>query len=1073
MKNFKKMSIYVLLVTALQFMFINATQIPNELFVDLMTKWNENNAFFARMVGTTSELHGSFEPITYDPDLSTETEIDVITSPSDAVATADHAIASSLIKIIDSVPTGSWIRMSSYNFSHLEIVGAINRAINRGVVVRILLSNNEGLLDAVPKAKAKQNFDTIVASMKNAALQYAIPYSLAGNISPVPSSDPINFIFVCTHGESGGCVSEGKNHNKFFIFSKVCKFGLIDSVNNSANKICAAGTAANGMNYYDRVTAQTSMNVSNDLNKLFNTISIIENVGIYESYRDYFKALSDKVMADDRAGSTTTYDYSFNYSKKTVDGLIPGSEFELNGLPRNPEINPETNLPFVTGYEDALLSKIDLIRCNRYKGPSGDDVTNVRISNAHITLARAQELIAKLSTLQNSKDCRIQFFGNSVLGKTQDPNIISDDNEIQDAYLIAKAFLDAGYEVRGSENHSKFLIVDQPTVNLTNSDEFLMFGSMSLTSASQKNNDETWVVWKNPSPTALSFYNDTFKSRWSASFSPRMPPTPVTLLTVAPSNQSAIISFSAPESFGSHPSAGYLIEAVSGTNVKTRKISSVANDFVFDGLTNGTTYKINVYALNSDGVLSNGKSLPVTLSVKPSLFPPGAPQNLKAIPGNSKITISFNAPTNDGGSPVTNYSVKIIDSSTSAVVVSFTTSNNVVLTNKDFTGLINGKNYQVKVYAQNSVGSSPAAQIEDIIPFTRPGQPTSLLVEGKDRALSISFKAPSSNGGLPIKNYTVQIFVEGQNSAIKTYTTPTNSVLTNYDMTGLNNGTSYIAKVTAANTGQLSGDPAISNAEKPFTKPSIVRNATAFPSDRQISLNFDIPLDSGGVPLSSYIIKLYVSGQSSVYRSFSIPFSAAAPNVRNFIISGLTNGTSYDLKITSINQKSLESDSVTLAQKKPVGVLTAPTQLLAEPRDRQAIITFGPPSSTGGNIVTGYRIKAIDTTNSTTKTIDVGLVYTYTFTGLTNTRNYTIQVQGITSTGSVGQVAQISGVIPGQSCTNPRNASEVILHTTQSRIFYQNSVATECMGAFRTCTNGILSSPTSYTYTRCMEDSGR
>src|SRR5438445_10158829 len=82
---------------------------------------------------------------------------------------------------------------------------------------------------------------------------------------------------------------------------------------------------------------------------------------------------------------------------------------------------------------------------------------------------------------------------------------------------------------------------------------------------------------------------------------------------------------------------------------------------------------------------------------------PSAPQNLQATAGVGNVTLTWQAPSNNGGSPITNY--KIYRSTSSGTETLLTTVGNV----NSYTniGLASGVTYYYKVSAVNSVGESP------------------------------------------------------------------------------------------------------------------------------------------------------------------------------------------------------------------------------------------------------------------------------------------------------------------------------------------------------------------------------
>jgi len=70
--------------------------------------------------------------------------------------------------------------------------------------------------------------------------------------------------------------------------------------------------------------------------------------------------------------------------------------------------------------------------------------------------------------------------------------------------------------------------------------------------------------------------------------------------------------------------------------------------------------------------------------------------------GNGKLTVSWDAPSDDGGLPVTSYSVRVVDPTTRTVLGTATTAG----TSVDVTGLLNGFAGLAQVAAVNEVGPS-------------------------------------------------------------------------------------------------------------------------------------------------------------------------------------------------------------------------------------------------------------------------------------------------------------------------------------------------------------------------------
>ena len=81
---------------------------------------------------------------------------------------------------------------------------------------------------------------------------------------------------------------------------------------------------------------------------------------------------------------------------------------------------------------------------------------------------------------------------------------------------------------------------------------------------------------------------------------------------------------------------------------------------------------------------------------------PGPPQNLVLTPGDKKVTMTWEAPDSDGGSPITGYKIQRGIEGTGADVVKVDLGPDVFT--YTWTDLQNGENYRFYVWAVNEVG---------------------------------------------------------------------------------------------------------------------------------------------------------------------------------------------------------------------------------------------------------------------------------------------------------------------------------------------------------------------------------
>ena len=143
-----------------------------------------------------------------------------------------------------------------------------------------------------------------------------------------------------------------------------------------------------------------------------------------------------------------------------------------------------------------------------------------------------------------------------------------------------------------------------------------------------------------------------------------------------------------------------------GTNftvIDTRSVSwssgGQTQAFTLASPANYSTYR---WTLTPDGTNDSFAGLRgAQLTAVPVVTPPAAPTSLTATGGNAQVSLAWTAPSDNGGSAITDYTVEYTPSGGSAQTVS-TGSSSASYT---LTGLTNGTAYTVRVAAVNAAGT--------------------------------------------------------------------------------------------------------------------------------------------------------------------------------------------------------------------------------------------------------------------------------------------------------------------------------------------------------------------------------
>ncbi len=200
------------------------------------------------------------------------------------------------------------------------------------------------------------------------------------------------------------------------------------------------------------------------------------------------------------------------------------------------------------------------------------------------------------------------------------------------------------------------------------------------------------------------------------------------------------------------------------------------------------THTFSASATDNAGNTGNGST---TFTVNPAAVP-GAPSAVTATPGNGQATVSWTPPASDGGSPVIGYVVTPyigFAPQKSRIYISTATT-------QTMTGLAPNTTYRFKVAAINAVGVSAASRPSNAITTPNvPEPPTIGTAVAASGQASISWTAPTADGGSPVTGYIVTPYVGYWTGTPRQF----NSTDTTETVTGLTNGWIYRFRVQAVN----------------------------------------------------------------------------------------------------------------------------------------------------------------------------------------------------------------------------------------------------------------------------------
>ncbi|EMY33222.1 hypothetical protein D477_016055 [Arthrobacter crystallopoietes BAB-32] len=209
---------------------------------------------------------------------------------------------------------------------------------------------------------------------------------------------------------------------------------------------------------------------------------------------------------------------------------------------------------------------------------------------------------------------------------------------------------------------------------------------------------------------------------------------------------SVTVTWQTPASQGS-PVESYSLEISPAPPAgELQKSKVTGNSLVWNGLANGTAYKVRVQASNrastpSDFSAYSAEAIPAG--------PPGAPSTPTATRTTSQVNegsidVAWSAPANSNGAPVTSYDLRIFENGALAG-----TRDGLAGTGISLTGLRTASSYTFDVVAHNKAGAGErSSRSAAVVPYGVPHQVQAVTATatGSNEQVRLDFGAPNNNG---------------------------------------------------------------------------------------------------------------------------------------------------------------------------------------------------------------------------------------------------------------------------------------------------------------------------------------
>ena len=391
---------------------------------------------------------------------------------------------------------------------------------------------------------------------------------------------------------------------------------------------------------------------------------------------------------------------------------------------------------------------------------------------------------------------------------------------------------------------------------------------------------------------------------------------PPVLQTAAVDGAALVLTYNEPLDTTSVPAAGDFVVRVSGSarGVSTVAVSGAAVTLTLaSAVDNSDTVTVS-YTVGTNpirDIARNGAADFMNRAVdNTTVSAPDAPGGVSASPGNGRVTLSWDAPADNGGAAIVRYEYRVSADGGTSWAPDWTGvpdgadpgSDAADERTFDVDGLTNGTAYRLEVRAYNGTHNGPGGSADatpQMGPARDPGAPRNLSAQARDSAATLVWSAPSDTGNRSIIRYEVR---HAGRASVPSGTawTDVGLVLT-HTVSNLANDVEHTFEVRAVNSAGLAG-PAAQARATPIVNadaPSAVRDMRANTRDGVVMLYWREPERDGLTTIARYEYR-YAPGNTVPSNSpwFAVPSQSGTARTVGY----LDNGVRYTFEVRAVNQ---------------------------------------------------------------------------------------------------------------------------------------------------------------------------
>jgi len=348
-------------------------------------------------------------------------------------------------------------------------------------------------------------------------------------------------------------------------------------------------------------------------------------------------------------------------------------------------------------------------------------------------------------------------------------------------------------------------------------------------------------------------------------------------------------------------------------------------------------------------------------------------------------------------------------------------------TNMSFSTRINGllpnTTYHVRAVARNSAGTGQSSAISFRTPplITVPGSPQNFTVTAGVGSASLSWSAPSSNGG------TAVIWYEVSRDGGQTWVTASGTSHTFMDLPSGSRTFSVRARNSAGASAPASRTVTI-QAAPTVTRPTLTVTASQTPPLSIVTLNGTITNNGGGT-ITDRGFQVRRPGATG-WRTYEIGMGLPGFSL---MVSNLQPGTTYEIRAFAVNSAGRGYSPIRDFRTNS-GAPSAPQDFAVTTDLGRATLTWRVPSHNGGSIITRYEVSRDGGATWVTASSNVS----HTFTGVPGGW-HDFRVRAVNAV-ATGNQASLTRYVPTAPLVNPPTLTTTFVTVTSTAVELRGNI---------------------------------